>query len=96
MTGVKLEISYGVRDSEIPAPDEKLSEAENTKALEQYFDTVERNEKNRRSLTVDVEKDLAPASWNVVEAIISPSRPEDLGRIEVGVRVTGMKLTTPR
>jgi hypothetical protein len=60
------------------------------------LDQVEQNKKSRRTLTVDAGKDLAPASWNIVDAIISPSKPEDLGRIEVGVKVTGMKLSTPR
>ena len=96
MTDVKLDIVYGVRDPAFPTRDQKLSEAESAKAFEQFFATVEQNKKTRRRLTVDAGKDFAPASWNTVEAIISPSKPEDLGRLEVSVKITGMKLSTPK
>jgi len=96
MTDVKLELVYGVRDPAYPTRDATLSDADNTKAFQQYLATVEQNKKTRRTLTVDAGKDFAPASWNIVEAIISPSKAEDLGRIEVKVKVSGMKLSTPR
>lgn len=96
MTDVKLEFVYGERDPVFPTLDAKSSAADNDKTFQQYFATVEQNQKNRRTLAVDAGKDFAPASWNIVEAIISPSKAEDLGRIEVKVKIAGMKLSTPR
>lgn len=96
MTDVKLKIVYGERDPALPTRDNRLSDRENSKAFRQYLDTVEQNKKSRRILTIDAGKDLAPASWNIVEVIISPSKPENLGRIEVSVKAMGMKLSTPR
>ena len=96
MTDVKLELVYGVRDPAFPGRNATLSDADNLIIFQHHFATVEQNKKSRRTLTVDAGKDLAPASWNIVEAIISPSKAEELGRIEVKVKVTGMKLSTPR
>ena len=96
MTGVKLELVYGGRDPEYPTRDATMSEADTTKAFAQYTATVDQNKKSRRTLIVDAGKDIAPASWTIVEAIISPSKAEDLGRIEVKVKVEGMKLSNPR
>ncbi len=96
MTDVKLEIICGRRYPDIPARDDSQSAEDRINAFQQYFATVEEIKKSQRSLTISGDKDIAPASWNTYEAIIAPSKPEDLGRIEVNVKILGIKLPTDR
>jgi uncharacterized coiled-coil protein SlyX len=92
MTGIQLELVYGIRDPVFPTYDANLGNDENVKNYYKYWSTVENNKKGRRMLSVDAGKELAPASWTIVEAIIAQSNPEDLGRIEVRVKIAGVKL----
>ncbi len=96
MTGVTLDLVYGVRDPAFPARDSKLSDVENAKAMTQYFAQVGANKKTRKTLSVDQKTELSPASWSMVETIIVPSKPEDLGRIEVSLKISGMRLSTAK
>jgi hypothetical protein len=96
LTNVKLEIVFGERNPDPPKELDELSDRGKSKGWSEWGTKMRHNLENRRTLTVDAGKDLAPGSWNMAEAIISPSKPEDLGRIEVRVIVMGMKLSNPR
>lgn len=90
MTDVSLILTYGVRDPEFPST--SMSEQERSKAIEKYLDAIEENKKGRKTITVDSIQDLAAAGWSHVEVVISPSTPEELGKIEVRIRVKGLRL----
>jgi hypothetical protein len=90
LTGVSLRITYGAR-----YPDEislSLTGEARTAARRQYYAKLREILKARRTIALDVNQDLAASNWNVIETVVSPSKSEDLGRIEVLIQSTGMKM----
>jgi LysM repeat protein len=95
MTGVSLVITYGLREPAFPSDYKKLSETEKQKAFQEYDEKLRESEKSRRTLSVDADRDFMSGSWNTVDVMISPAKPEELGRLAVMVNATGMKLSQP-
>jgi hypothetical protein len=93
ITGVSLEITYGLREPDFPVGNQRLSPTEVLKARQDYVEHLAQNLKQQRTLSVNAENDFLPASWNIVDVVISPAKPEELGRLAIMVKATGMILS---
>lgn len=96
MTGVELRIAYGPRRPALPNIPMGTVAAKASEAWVDYFGKLEEAKKKMRTITVQAGKVLAPSSWTLVAVTLSPSKPEDLGRLEVGVENSGVSLSQPR
>lgn len=95
VTSVSLRITYGPQEPDLPGNFGTLNEVEKQKALQDYGRRLVENQKNRRTLIVNTEKDFPPASWNFVDVAFSGSKPEELGRLAVIVNAKGLALAQP-
>lgn len=96
MTGVSLTIVYGVRAPSVPVDNPDVKKEEKIKQWQEYSEKLDENIKKRKTLKIDVEKDLNPSSWSYIDVTIAPSKAEELGRIEVKLNFSGIKLLSTK
>jgi hypothetical protein len=81
LAGVKMQLKYGARTPDYPTGD--VNSEEFSKALAAYSEKLTQLKAAEKSLDVNEAFTLEGGRWTVVETAIAPSKPEEIGEIQV-------------
>lgn len=92
----KVVIRYNRKEPDAPDVDKLKDDGEKMKAWQKYSSDYDAWKANTKTVESNIQKPIDGSSWNAFEAILSPSKPEELGYISVELKITGISLLTKK
>jgi hypothetical protein len=88
----KVIIRYNRREPDAPDESKIKTDEERIKAWQKYSDDYDAWSANTRTAEISIQNEIKGSSWNSFDAILSPSKPEELAYLEVDLKITGISL----